>query len=61
MTMGKIIWNILFFFDWYLRNGGKNQHDTIKLLIEHRADVNIPDSEEVTPLEHAREKEFVEI
>jgi len=30
-------------------------------LIEHRADVNIPDSEEVTPLEHAREKEFVEI
>jgi uncharacterized protein len=44
-----------------LNNGGQKQQETIALLIAHGADVNIPDSEGVTPLQHAKEKGFVEI
>ncbi|QED50198.1 ankyrin repeat domain-containing protein [Cytobacillus dafuensis] len=44
-----------------LSNGGKKQQETIKILIEHGADVNIPDSGGVTPLQHAEERGFKEI
>lgn len=44
-----------------LNNGNKKQQQTIQLLIEHGADVNIPDSDGVTPLQHARKKNFSEI
>jgi uncharacterized protein len=44
-----------------LNDGGKNQQETIKLLIQHGADVNIPDSEGKTPLERAEERGFSEI
>ncbi len=41
-----------------LSNGGKRQQQVIKLLIEHGADVTIPDKHGVTPLEHARAHHF---
>ncbi|OCA85088.1 ankyrin repeat domain-containing protein [Pseudobacillus wudalianchiensis] len=44
-----------------LNNGDKTQQETIQLLIDHGADVNIPDHDMVTPLQHAREKGFKEI
>jgi ankyrin repeat protein len=44
-----------------LNNGNETQQQTVQLLIEHGADVNIPDKENVTPLQHAREKAFKEI
>lgn len=44
-----------------LNDGGEQQQETIKLLIKHGADVNIPDSEGVTPLQHAKERNFKEI
>ncbi|MFB9328768.1 ankyrin repeat domain-containing protein [Paenibacillus aurantiacus] len=44
-----------------LNNGGIKQQQTVRLLIEHGADVNIPDRDQVTPLQHAREKGFKEI
>ncbi|MGM7723207.1 ankyrin repeat domain-containing protein [Metabacillus sp. Hm71] len=44
-----------------LNNGDKKQQQTVQLLIEHGADVNIPDNNKVTPLQHAREKGFKEI
>jgi ankyrin repeat protein len=44
-----------------LNNGNETQQQTVQLLIEHGADVNIPDKENVTPLQHAREKDFKEI
>jgi ankyrin repeat protein len=44
-----------------LNNGNETQQQTVQLLIEHGADVNIPDKENVTPLQHAREKGFKEI
>lgn len=44
-----------------LNNGGERQLQAIQLLIDHGADVNIPDRNNVTPLQHAREKGFIEI
>lgn len=44
-----------------LNNGNETQQKTIQLLIDHGADVNIPDNNQVTPLQHAREKEFKEL
>ncbi|MFJ7685705.1 ankyrin repeat domain-containing protein [Peribacillus butanolivorans] len=44
-----------------LNNGGERQQQAIQLLINHGADVNIPDRNNVTPLQHSREKEFKEI
>jgi len=44
-----------------LNNGGEQQQKVIRLLIEHGADVTIPDNSGVTPLEHARAKGFTAI
>lgn len=44
-----------------LNDGDEKQQQTIQLLIDHGADVNIPDENGVTPLQHAREKGFSEI
>lgn len=44
-----------------LSNGNEKQQQVIRLLIEHGADVNIPDNDGVTPLEHARAHHFEEI
>lgn len=40
---------------------GCSQEQVIRLLIEHGADINIPDNDGVTPLEHARAHHFEEI
>lgn len=44
-----------------LNDGSEKQRQTIRLLIEHGADVNLADKDGVTPLEHAREKGYKEI
>ncbi|USK96353.1 ankyrin repeat domain-containing protein [Bacillus tropicus] len=44
-----------------LNNGNETQQQVIRLLIEHGADVNIPDNDGFTPLEHARAHNFEEI
>ncbi|QCJ41258.1 hypothetical protein FAY30_04745 [Bacillus sp. S3] len=44
-----------------LNNGDKKQQQTVQLLIDHGANVNIPDNDHVTSLQHAREKGFKEI
>lgn len=44
-----------------LSDGGKRQQETIKLLINHGANVNIPDSDGITPLQHAVDRGFTEI
>ncbi|MFO1445102.1 ankyrin repeat domain-containing protein [Bacillus sp. Bva_UNVM-123] len=44
-----------------LSNGDEKQQQTVQLLIDHGADVNIPDSHNVTPLQHARGKGFKKI
>lgn len=44
-----------------LNDGDKQQQQTVRLLIEHGADVNIRDKNGVSPLEHARRKGFGEI
>ncbi|TRZ39024.1 ankyrin repeat domain-containing protein [Niallia circulans] len=44
-----------------LGNGGKHQQDTLQLLITHGADVNIPDSNGVTPLQHAKKLGYKKI
>ncbi|MBX9976059.1 ankyrin repeat domain-containing protein [Cytobacillus firmus] len=44
-----------------LNDGNVEQQQTVQLLIDHGADVNIPDGNNVTALQHAREKGFKEI
>jgi ankyrin repeat protein len=44
-----------------LNDGNEKQQQTVKLLIDHGADVNIPDNNNVTPLQHAREKGLKDI
>ncbi|WP_183599855.1 ankyrin repeat domain-containing protein [Paenibacillus phyllosphaerae] len=44
-----------------LNDGGQRQQQVVQVLIEHGADVNIPDHDRVTPLQHARNKGFKEI
>jgi ankyrin repeat protein len=44
-----------------LNDGNEKQQQTVQLLIDNGADVNLPDHENVTPLQHARERGFKEI
>jgi ankyrin repeat protein len=44
-----------------LSDGGKAHQHIVQLLIDHRADVNLPDKDGVTPLQHARKRGFTEI
>ncbi|NTU30798.1 ankyrin repeat domain-containing protein [Brevibacillus sp. HB1.1] len=44
-----------------LNDGGKKQQEMVQLLIDHGADVNIPDSEGKTPLYRAKERGYDEI
>jgi ankyrin repeat protein len=44
-----------------LSNGGVNHQQIVELLLEHRADMTIPDKERVTPLQHARRRNFTAI
>lgn len=44
-----------------LGNNSPNHIEAAKLLISHGADVNIPDKEGVTPLRHAKRRQFHEI
>jgi hypothetical protein len=41
-----------------LGDGGKNHTDTLKALVDAGADVNIPDRAGVTPLGHARSRDY---
>jgi ankyrin repeat protein len=42
-----------------LGSGGKNHTDTLKALVDAGADVNIPDRNGTTPLQHARRRGYV--
>ncbi|MCI0763844.1 ankyrin repeat domain-containing protein [Bacillus sp. TL12] len=44
-----------------LSDGNETQQQVIRLLIEHGANINIPDHDGVTPLQHARAHNFKEI
>ncbi|MFJ7754037.1 ankyrin repeat domain-containing protein [Peribacillus muralis] len=44
-----------------LNDGGERQQETVQLLLDHGADVNLADHEKVTPLQHARMKGFKDI
>jgi ankyrin repeat protein len=44
-----------------LGNGGANHTATLKALVEAGADVNIADRQQVTPLQHARRRGYVEM
>lgn len=44
-----------------LSDGGADHQQIVQLLIKHGADVNIPDKNGVTPLQHARKKGYSEI
>ncbi|MGY4795229.1 ankyrin repeat domain-containing protein [Lysinibacillus fusiformis] len=44
-----------------LNNGNATQQTVVQLLIEHGADVNIPDQNKVTPLQHAKQRGFKEV
>lgn len=45
----------------YYGDGGPRYQETIKLLIEHGADVNIADAKGVTPLQHAQSRGFQKV
>jgi uncharacterized protein len=44
-----------------LGNGGANHTATLKALVEAGADVNIPDRQRITPLQHARTRGYSEM
>ncbi|WP_391207830.1 ankyrin repeat domain-containing protein [Psychrobacillus sp. L4] len=44
-----------------LNDGNEKQQQIVQLLINHGADVNLPDHDKVTPLQHARKRGFKEI
>ncbi len=44
-----------------LNNGNSTQQTVVQLLIEYGADVNISDHDDVTPLQHAKQRGFKEI
>ncbi|PGL67097.1 ankyrin repeat domain-containing protein [Bacillus sp. AFS055030] len=44
-----------------LNDGNEKQQQTVQLLIENGADVNLPDRENVSPIQHARKRGFKEI
>ncbi|MBG9693678.1 ankyrin [Lysinibacillus sphaericus] len=44
-----------------LNNGNPTQQTAIQMLIDHGADVNIPDKNNMSPLQHAKQKGFKEI
>ncbi len=44
-----------------LGNGGANHTATLRALVEAGADVNIPDKQGATPLQHARRRGYVEM
>ncbi|XHY47264.1 ankyrin repeat domain-containing protein [Psychrobacillus sp. L3] len=44
-----------------LNDGNEKQQQIVKLLINNGADVNLPDHDKVTPLQHARKRGFKEI
>ena len=44
-----------------LSNGGERHQQIVQLLVDHGADVNIPDGNGVTPLAHARQRGYQQI
>jgi ankyrin repeat protein len=44
-----------------LSDGGPKHQEIVRLLVAAGADVNLPDGEGATPLQHARQKEYKEI
>ncbi|MED4455660.1 ankyrin repeat domain-containing protein [Metabacillus fastidiosus] len=44
-----------------LNDGDEKQQKTVQLLIDHGANVNIPDNDNITPLQHTRNKNYKEI
>jgi ankyrin repeat protein len=44
-----------------LSDGGPRHQQIVELLLAHGADVNLPDKDGVTPLQHARQRGFAEI
>ncbi|MEH6942999.1 ankyrin repeat domain-containing protein [Bacillus sp. JJ722] len=44
-----------------LNDGDKTQQQVVQLLIDHGADVNVPDKDGVNPLQHAKKHGFKEI
>ena len=44
-----------------LSNGDARHQQVVQLLVDHGADITIPDKDGVTPLEHARSRGFTEI
>lgn len=44
-----------------LGDGGKNYQQIVQLLVDYGADVQISDRDGITPLEHAKKRDFHEI
>jgi uncharacterized protein len=44
-----------------LSDGGERHRQIVQLLVDHGANINIPDKDGITPLEHARARGFREI